>query len=96
MQARAIPRCRRIWAVTFPAGERMTLVIVLREGDSRIRSNVVLVAVSLDPHHAQEADVELPLWSWRTYRTMRRVGRWTTWWLAQVSPYGAANITGSG
>ncbi len=29
------------------------------------RSNVVLVAVSLDPHHAQEADIELPLWSWR-------------------------------
>ncbi len=29
------------------------------------RSNVVLVAVSLDPHHPQEADIELPLWSWR-------------------------------
>ncbi len=29
------------------------------------RSNVVLVAVSLDPHHAQEADIALPLWSWR-------------------------------
>ncbi len=29
------------------------------------RSNVVLVAVSMDPHHAQEADIELPLWSWR-------------------------------
>ncbi len=29
------------------------------------RSNVVLVAVSLDPHLPQEADVELPLWSWR-------------------------------
>ena len=29
------------------------------------RSNVVLVAVSLDPHQAQEADIELPLWSWR-------------------------------
>lgn len=26
------------------------------------RSNVVLVAVSLDPHRAQEADFELPLW----------------------------------
>ena len=29
------------------------------------RSNVVLVAVSLDPHQPQEADIELPLWSWR-------------------------------
>jgi starch synthase (maltosyl-transferring) len=29
------------------------------------RSNVVLVAVSLDPHQAQAADFELPLWSWQ-------------------------------
>ena len=28
------------------------------------RSNVVLCAVSLDPHHVQEASVELPLWEW--------------------------------
>ncbi|GGG35781.1 alpha-1,4-glucan:maltose-1-phosphate maltosyltransferase [Caldovatus sediminis] len=28
------------------------------------RSNVVLVAVSLDPHAVQEAAVELPLWEW--------------------------------
>ena len=28
------------------------------------RSNVVLVAVSLDPHQAQEADFEIPLWEW--------------------------------
>ena len=28
------------------------------------RDNVVLVAVSLDPHNAQEADIELPLWHW--------------------------------
>jgi starch synthase (maltosyl-transferring) len=28
------------------------------------RSNVVLVAVNLDPHHAREASVELPLWEW--------------------------------
>jgi len=27
------------------------------------RDNVVLVAVSLDPHNAQEADVEIPLWA---------------------------------
>jgi starch synthase (maltosyl-transferring) len=29
------------------------------------RTNVVLVAVSLDPHQAQEADFEVPLWSWK-------------------------------
>jgi starch synthase (maltosyl-transferring) len=29
------------------------------------RSNVVLVAVSLDPHQAQSADFEIPLWSWK-------------------------------
>jgi starch synthase (maltosyl-transferring) len=28
------------------------------------RSNVVLVAISLDPFQAQEADFELPLWRW--------------------------------
>ncbi len=28
------------------------------------RENVVLVGISLDPHHDQEADVEIPLWSW--------------------------------
>jgi starch synthase (maltosyl-transferring) len=28
------------------------------------RSNVVLVAVSLDPAQAQEADFEIPLWEW--------------------------------
>jgi starch synthase (maltosyl-transferring) len=27
------------------------------------RDNVVLVAVSLDPHNAQEADIEVPLWN---------------------------------
>jgi starch synthase (maltosyl-transferring) len=24
----------------------------------------ILIAVSLDPHHAQEADFEIPLWEW--------------------------------
>ncbi|MBV8574117.1 MAG: hypothetical protein JOZ58_03630 [Acetobacteraceae bacterium] len=28
------------------------------------RSNVLLIAVSLDPHNAQEADFEVPLWDW--------------------------------
>lgn len=28
------------------------------------RDNVVLLAINLDPFHAQEADVELPLWEW--------------------------------
>ncbi len=29
------------------------------------RSNVILVAISLDPRGAQEAEIDLPLWSWR-------------------------------
>ncbi len=29
------------------------------------RSNVVLVVVSLDPRQPQEAEIELPLWSWK-------------------------------
>ncbi|SDB15994.1 maltotransferase domain-containing protein [Belnapia rosea] len=28
------------------------------------RDNCILVAVSLDPHHVQQASVELPLWEW--------------------------------
>jgi starch synthase (maltosyl-transferring) len=28
------------------------------------RENVLLIGVSLDPHQPQEADVEIPLWSW--------------------------------
>ena len=28
------------------------------------RGDVILVAVSLDPFHAQEATIELPLWEW--------------------------------
>ena len=28
------------------------------------RENVLMIAISLDPHNAQEADVEIPLWSW--------------------------------
>jgi starch synthase (maltosyl-transferring) len=29
------------------------------------RENVLLVAISLDPHRYQESNVEVPLWSWR-------------------------------
>jgi starch synthase (maltosyl-transferring) len=29
------------------------------------RDNVVLIAICLDPHHAQEFDYELPLWEWQ-------------------------------
>lgn len=34
------------------------------EKSSPARDNVLLVGVSLDPHAAQEADVEIPLWAW--------------------------------
>ena len=32
---------------------------------SPAREDMILVAVSLDPHHAQEATFELPLWEWK-------------------------------
>lgn len=38
--------------------------IMFYEKASPGRENVLLVGVSLDPHAAQEADVEIPLWSW--------------------------------
>ena len=41
------------------------------------RRNVLVVAVSLDPHTAQEADVEIPLWEWG---------------LADGDPIGAENL----
>jgi len=39
--------------------------VMFFEKSTADRSNVVLVAISLDPHGAQEADIELPLSSWR-------------------------------
>ncbi|HTW27325.1 MAG TPA: alpha-1,4-glucan--maltose-1-phosphate maltosyltransferase [Acetobacteraceae bacterium] len=39
-------------------------VILYYEKATPDRSNVVLIAVSLDPHQPQEADFELPLWRW--------------------------------
>ena len=49
--------------VTFlPAGNDL---VTFYEKATPDRSNVVLVAVSLDPRAAQEADIELPLWHWR-------------------------------
>ncbi|MBT9370937.1 maltotransferase domain-containing protein [Rhizobium sp. CSW-27] len=38
--------------------------IMFYEKASPGRENVLLVGVSLDPHASQEADVEIPLWSW--------------------------------
>ncbi|MCO5730215.1 maltotransferase domain-containing protein [Rhizobium sp. SSA_523] len=38
--------------------------IMFFEKASPGRENVLLIGVSLDPHNAQEADVEIPLWSW--------------------------------
>ncbi|MGI3904165.1 MAG: maltotransferase domain-containing protein [Janthinobacterium lividum] len=38
--------------------------ILLFEKATPSRDNVLLVAVSLDPYAAQEADIELPLWKW--------------------------------
>ncbi|MFD1744131.1 alpha-1,4-glucan--maltose-1-phosphate maltosyltransferase [Rhizobium helianthi] len=38
--------------------------IIFFEKASPTRDNVLLVGVNLDPHAAQEADVEIPLWAW--------------------------------
>jgi starch synthase (maltosyl-transferring) len=40
-------------------------MVMFYEKATEDRSNVVLVAVSLDPKNAQEADIELPLWRWK-------------------------------
>jgi starch synthase (maltosyl-transferring) len=38
--------------------------IMFFEKTSAGRENALLIAISLDPYNAQEADVEIPLWSW--------------------------------
>ncbi|MCF6368180.1 maltotransferase domain-containing protein [Rhizobium halophilum] len=38
--------------------------IMFFEKASPGRENVLLIAISLDPYNVQEADVEIPLWSW--------------------------------
>lgn len=38
--------------------------IMFYEKASTSRENALLIAVNLDPYNAQEADVEIPLWSW--------------------------------
>ncbi|MBX4969230.1 starch synthase (maltosyl-transferring) [Rhizobium binae] len=38
--------------------------ILFFEKASRARDNVLLIAISLDPHNFQQSDVELPLWKW--------------------------------
>ena len=38
--------------------------VMFFEKASAGRENVLLIGVSLDPHNVQEADVEIPLWSW--------------------------------
>ena len=38
--------------------------VLLFEKATPTRDNVLLIAVSLDPYSAQEADIEVPLWEW--------------------------------
>ena len=38
--------------------------VLLFEKATRDRSNTVLVAISLDPHHVQTATIDVPLWKW--------------------------------
>ena len=39
------------------------------------RHDVILVAVSLDPHAAQEANIEVPLWEWGCPMAARSTSR---------------------
>jgi starch synthase (maltosyl-transferring) len=60
---RANPALQTHLGVTFlPADNDQILFFEKATPD---RANVVLVAVSLDPYHAQSAAIELPLWQWR-------------------------------
>ncbi len=38
--------------------------ILFFEKASPARDNVLFVAITLDPHHPQESEVEIPLWHW--------------------------------
>jgi len=64
------------------------------------RENVLLIAISLDPHNAQDADIELPLWSWKlpddatiavedvmTSQTISWTGKWQRIRLDPAQPF---------
>ncbi|WP_419728783.1 alpha-1,4-glucan--maltose-1-phosphate maltosyltransferase [Lichenicola sp.] len=38
--------------------------VLFFEKTTKDRSNTILVAISLDPHHVQQARIDLPLWKW--------------------------------
>ena len=62
IRAEPIRRCRRISASRFYNAFNDSILYYGKATPDR--ANVILVAVSLDPHHAQEADFEMPLWEW--------------------------------
>ena len=64
------------------------------------RENVLLIAISLDPHNAQDTDIELPLWSWKlpddatlavedvmTNQTISWTGKWQRIRLDPAQPF---------
>ena len=60
---RSHPALQSHLGITFyNAGNNQILVYGKRVPDAE---DMVLVAVSLDPHHAQETDFEIPLWEWK-------------------------------
>jgi starch synthase (maltosyl-transferring) len=59
---RANPALQRQMAVAFHNAFNDQVLWFRREDAER--SNVLLVAISLDPFHAQDTMVELPLWEW--------------------------------
>ncbi|HEX4262451.1 MAG TPA: maltotransferase domain-containing protein [Acetobacteraceae bacterium] len=60
---RANPALQSHLGVSFMAADNAAILFYERTTEDR--SNVVLVAVNLDPHAAQEAEIELPLWKWQ-------------------------------
>ena len=59
---RANPALQTHLGVTFLDQRNDTILVY--EKATADRGNVVLVAVSLDPHQPQETDITLPLWRW--------------------------------
>jgi starch synthase (maltosyl-transferring) len=59
---RAHPALQTHLGVTFyPAFNEQVLLYGKRTPERR---DMILIAVSLDPHGAQEAEIEIPLWEW--------------------------------
>ena len=85
-----------------PDGAGVSLIVIhaISLPPDRFGDNTLFVAINLDPHHAHESDIELPLWQWglpdhgalmaenlvTTQRTVWR-GKWQHIRLAPEQPF---------